>query len=71
MLVFGQFFNTGNGVHDIHQNQGDPLTSTHSHDNGIWQDGATIVVKADGNLVGFFNKFETQSFKTDNLGHPI
>lgn len=71
MYIFGQFFNTGNGVHDIHQNQGDPITSQWSASNGIWQDGATIVQKADGNFVGFFNKFETQSFKTDNSGKPI
>ena len=71
VFVFGQFFNTGNGVHDIHQNQGDPLASNFSLSNGIWQDGATIVQKADGTFVGFFNKFETQSFKTDSQGHPI
>lgn len=71
VFVFGQFFNTGNGVHDIHQNQGDPIASSFSLTNGIWQDGATIVQKANGSFVGFFNKFETQSFKTDSQGHPI
>lgn len=71
VFIFGQFFNSGNGVHDIHQNQGDPLNIPQSHDNGIWQDGATIVQKEDGSFVGFFNKFETQSFYTDNLGHPV
>ncbi|TDW51669.1 uncharacterized protein DUF2278 [Flavobacterium sp. 270] len=71
VFIFGQFFNSGYGVHDIHQNQGDPINGGHSGDNAIWQDGATIVQKPDGNYVGFFNKFETQSFKTDNQGHPI
>jgi hypothetical protein len=71
VLILGQFFDTGNGVHDIHQNQGDPINGGHSTDNAIWQDGATIVQKADGNYVGFFNKFKTQSFKTDDSGHPI
>lgn len=71
VFVFGQFFNNGNGVHNIHQNQGDPIASQWSASNGIWQDGATIVQKADGNFVGFFNKFETQSFKTDDQGKPI
>ncbi len=71
LLILGQFFNTGNGVHDIHQNQGDPINGGHSADNAIWQDGATIVQKADGSYVGFFNKFATQSFKTDDFGHPI
>jgi hypothetical protein len=71
VFIFGQFFNNGNGVHDIHQNQGDPLTSQWSASNGIWQDGATIIQKADGSFVGFFNKFETQSFKTDDFGKPV
>lgn len=71
LYIFGEFFNTGNGVHDIHQNQGDPLNSQWSSSNGIWQDGATIVQKANGEFVGFFNKFTSQSYFTDNLGHPI
>ena len=71
VFIFGQFFNTGNGVHDIHQNQGDPLTSQWSASNGIWQDGATIIKKTDGSFVGFFNKFETQSFNTNDFGHPV
>ena len=71
VYVFGQFFNTGNGLHDIHQNQGDPLNGGHAGDNGIWQDGATIVQLADGSYVGFFNKFKTQAFRTDNQGHPV
>lgn len=71
VYVYGQFFNSGNGVHDIHQNQGDPLTSPWAATNGIWQDGATVVRRANGTYVGFFNKFSTQSFHTDDLGHPI
>ena len=71
VFIFGEFFNSGYGVHNIHQNQGDPPTIPQSIENGIWQDGATIVQKSDGTFVGFFNKFETQSFKTDSTGHPI
>lgn len=71
IYVFGEFFNSGNGVHDIHQNQGDPLTSQWSASNGIWQDGATIIQKPNGDLIGFFNKFTSQSYFTDNLGHPL
>jgi hypothetical protein len=72
VFIFGEFFNDGtNGVHNIHQNQGDPPNIKQAKNNGIWQDGATIVQKSDGNFVGFFNKFATQSFKTDNEGHPI
>jgi uncharacterized protein YukJ len=49
----------------------DPLNSQWAASNGIWQDGATIVERADGSYVGFFNKFSTRSFHTDDQGHPI
>lgn len=70
-FVFGEPFSSGLGVHNIHQNQGDPVNSPFSAENAIWQDGATIVQKANGSFVGFLNKFKTQSFKTDDQGHPI
>lgn len=68
--VFGEPFTTGLGVHNIHQNQGDPLGSSYAAENAIWQDGGTIVETADGEFFGFLNKFRTQSFKTDDLGRP-
>lgn len=69
--VFGEPFNTGLGVHNIHQNQGDPIGGGHDQENAIWQDGGTIVETAQGKFIGFLNKFKTQSFKTDSQGHPI
>ncbi len=69
--VFGEPFTTGLGVHNIHQNQGDPIGGGHDTDNAIWQDGGTIIETAQGQFIGFLNKFKTQSFKTDNLGHPV
>lgn len=68
--VFGEPFNTGFGVHNIHQNQGDPITSQWAAENGIWQDGGTIVELTGGGLVAFLNKFSTQSDQTDSDGHP-
>ncbi|UTY60492.1 DUF2278 family protein [Massilia sp. erpn] len=68
--LFGEPFNKGLGVHNIHQNQGDPVGSGHDAENAIWQDGATIVETAGGEFIGFLNKFKTQAFATDNLGHP-
>lgn len=68
--IFGEPFTTGRGVHNIHQNQGDPVGGGHDAENAIWQDGATIVETAQGDFVAFLNKFKTQSFKTDALGHP-
>ena len=70
--VFGEPFTGANkGVHNIHQNQGDPVGGGFDAENAIWQDGATIVETASGQFIGFLNKFKTQSFKTDDLGHPI
>lgn len=69
--IFGEPFNTGLGVHNIHQNQGDPVGGGHDAENAIWQDGGTIIETAQGKFIGFLNKFKTQSFKTDDFGHPL
>ena len=58
-------------MHNIHQNQGDPINSPWGPANGTWQDGGTIVQTADGNYWAFFNKFSTQAFHTDSNGNPI
>jgi Uncharacterized conserved protein (DUF2278) len=68
--VFGEPFNTGLGMHNVHQNQGDPIGSNFAIENAIYQDGATIVETASGELWAFLNKFKTQSFRTDDLGRP-
>ncbi len=68
--VFGEPFDTGLGVHNVHQNQGDPVGGGHDAENAIWQDGATIVETADGRFLAFLNKFKTQSFRTDDFGRP-
>lgn len=68
--VFGEPFHTGLGVHNIHQNQGDPIGSPFAVENAIWQDGGTIVENAQGGFVAFLNKFKTQAYRTDDLGRP-
>ncbi len=68
--VFGEPFKAGLGVHNIHQNQGDPVGGGHDTENAIWQDGATIIETAQGEIFAFLNKFKTQAYKTDNLGRP-
>lgn len=68
--MFGEPFSRGLGVHNIHQNQGDPIGGGHDAENAIWQDGATIIETAAGEFLGFLNKFKTQAFKTDDFGHP-
>jgi uncharacterized protein YukJ len=69
--VFGEPFSSGLGVHNIHQNQGDPVGGGHDAENAIWQDGGTIIETAQEHFVAFLNKFKTQSFETDDKGHPI
>ncbi|WP_427018159.1 DUF2278 family protein [Pseudarthrobacter sp. P1] len=72
VFVFGEPFHDGNlGVHNVHQNQGDPVGSEWSAEDGIWQDGGTILQLADGSYRAFCNKFATQSNTTDNMGRPI
>ncbi len=71
LYIFGEPFTSGKGVHNIHQNQGDPEGSQWWDENGIWQDGITIIKRQDDSLVAFLNKFKTQSYETDEFGHPI
>ncbi|KAG8802576.1 hypothetical protein FRC17_006383 [Serendipita sp. 399] len=70
--LFGEPFARGGlGVHNIHQNQGDPVGGGHDLENAIWQDGGTLVEMADGSFVAFLNKFKTQSERTDDQGKPL
>jgi hypothetical protein len=72
LFIFGEPFTYGGlGVHNIHQNQGDPSGSQWWAENGIWQDGTTIIEKNDGSFVAFLTKFKTQAYVTDNNGHPL
>lgn len=70
-LVFGEPFTVGHGVHNIHQNQGDPAGSEWWEANGIWQDGCVILQQSTDTYVAFMNKFTTQSYRTDGNGHPV
>ena len=71
ILVFGEPFTTGLGMHNVHQNQGDPPGSQWWDENGIWQDGATVVRRADGTYSAFVSKFTSQAYDTDAGGHPV
>lgn len=70
VLVFGEPFTSGLGVHNIHQNQGDPLTSQWAGENGTWQDGCTLLQQSADSYTAFLNKFTSQSYTTDDQGHP-
>ena len=67
--IFG--FLPGNGIHDIHMNQGnDPHFA---RDDGVWQDGALVFrFPSTDQWVALFLAFQSQAWHTDdNTGHAI
>jgi uncharacterized protein YukJ len=67
--VFG--FEPGNGVHDIHMNQGN--SPKFAGDDGVWQDGGLLLhLPAEPRWVGIFLAFQSQAWHTDDAtGHAI
>jgi uncharacterized protein YukJ len=67
--IFG--FLPGNGIHDIHMNQGN--VERFRRDDGVWQDGGLLFhFPGEGRWVGIFLKFQSQSWHTDDrTGHRI
>jgi uncharacterized protein YukJ len=61
-------FLPGNGIHDIHMNQGN--SGSYKKDNGVWQDGALVFSYPDGKWLAFFFAFQSQTFDTDEKGNP-
>jgi uncharacterized protein YukJ len=58
-------FLPGNGIHDIHMNQGN--AGSFEKDNGVWQDGGLLIHYPTRNQwVGLFLAFQSQSFHTDD-----
>jgi uncharacterized protein YukJ len=67
--IFG--FLPGNGIHDIHMNQGnDP---DHVRDDGVWQDGGLLFnFPATDQWVAVFLRFQSQAWHTDDeTGHAL
>jgi uncharacterized protein YukJ len=60
-------FTPGNGIHDIHMNQGN--SGKYVKDNGIYQDGALVIQYPGGTWRAFFVAFQSQSFDTDSKGN--
>jgi uncharacterized protein YukJ len=71
VLVWGEPFTTGLGMHNVHQNQGDPAGSQWWTDDGVWQDGGVAAPRPDGSYLLFVSKFTSQSSRTDDAGHPV
>jgi uncharacterized protein YukJ len=67
--IFG--FLPGNGIHDIHVNQGND--ARHRGDDGVWQDGGLLFqFPANDQWVGIFLRFQSQAWHTDDVtGHAL
>lgn len=65
--VFG--FRPGNGIHEIHMNQGN--VEAYAHQDGTWQDGALLIsFPRSAQWVGIFLRFGSQTWHTDDTtGH--
>ena len=64
-------FNTIQGIHDIHMNQGNPNPGPFAKDNGVFQDGG-LIIAFPSRLVGLFLRFQTQWLPTNNAtGHRL
>lgn len=64
-------FEPGNGIHDIHMNQGN--SAAYRQDDGVWQDGGLILhFPATDQWVAAFLAFQSQAWHTDDAtGHAI
>jgi len=60
-------FLPGNGIHDIHMNQGS--AGRFAKYNGIHQDGGLVVQAPDGRWIAIFLAFQSQSWETDEHGN--
>jgi hypothetical protein len=67
--VFG--FDPGNGVHDVHMNQGN--SPRFRVDDGVWQDGGLLLhLPGESRWVAIFLAFQSQAWHTDDTtGHAI
>lgn len=62
--VFG--FRPGNGIHDIHMNQGN--AERYSAQDGVWQDGGMLLHYPSRNRwAAVFLKFQSQTWHTDDV----
>lgn len=61
-------FAPGNGIHDIHMNQGN--SGKYKKDNGVYQDGAIYIGYPGGTWRAIYLAFQSQVFETDGSGNP-
>ncbi|KAF7524256.1 hypothetical protein PCG10_005949 [Penicillium crustosum] len=69
IYLFGSKFDTNNGIHEVHMNQGNIGNFTHS--DGVFQDGG-LLIQYEDHWTGIFIAFASQAIHTDdNTGHKI
>ena len=70
VYAFGSQYTTSLGIHNIHMNQGNPV-SNHGSENGTWQDGLLIfAMPATQTWAAIFIAFQNESWSTDDQGDP-
>lgn len=76
VYVFGRFFKEGDGMHDVHMNQGSKggfmhvLGDDENDHNDIWQDGALLVDLGEPEWALYVAAFDQQWLPTNDLGNP-
>jgi|SRR5580698_5515907 hypothetical protein len=76
VYIFGRTYTDGNGIHDVHMNQGSQSSfvnngvDDHNDHNDIWQDGAVIVDVGQPEMAAYFTVFTQQLVPTNELGNP-
>jgi len=77
LYVFVRRYDSLDGIHDTHMNQGSSGANFvhHADDdskdhNDIWQDGALMVNLGQSGWAAYFAAFEQQAVPTDDLGNP-
>ena len=69
IYLFGSMFNTKNGIHNVHMNQGN--IPRFSKDDGVFQDGG-LLIEYDDHWTGVFLTFASQAIHTDDKnGHAL
>ncbi|KAJ5096707.1 Protein of unknown function DUF2278 [Penicillium angulare] len=71
IYLFGEQFNSRDGIHNCHMNQGN--SKKYQKDDGVFQDGGLLIhYPSSGQWVGVFMGFASQAVHTDeDSGHAI
>jgi uncharacterized protein YukJ len=73
VYIFGRRYTDGDGIHDVHMNQGSGPGHEHADGDGndVWQDGAVLFDFGMPQWVGYFTTFTQQNVPTDDVGDPV